>query len=79
MKFTLNRSLPIGGFANGILVNALIGLPLCDRRYFPTNLLPFDSETRKSLDAIVQTKLNVLKLNSKITAIRLHISNDTRC
>lgn len=68
-KFTLKRKLPSGGFAYGILVKALIGLPLYDRKYLPINLFPFGSVTRKSFDVIVHTKPNVHEI-SKIIKIR---------
>lgn len=77
LEFTLNRSGPIGGFAYGIFVNALIGLPLFDRIYFPSNLLPLESVTRRSSDVIVKTKPNKFKHRTKIATVALHIFNRT--
>lgn len=75
-EFTWNRKLPSGGFAYGILVNALIGRPLYDLRYLPINLFPFVNVIRKSFDVIVQTEPNVHKITSE-TKIRRHILANT--
>lgn len=76
IELTLKRSGPTGGLAYGILVNALIGRPLSDRRNFPINLLPFDKVTRSSSDVNVKTKVEMHTSESKIASAREHISND---
>lgn len=69
MKFTLKRKSPSGGFAYGTFVNALIGLPLYDRRYLPINWFPLANVTRKSFDVIVHAKSNIHKINNRVTIL----------
>lgn len=71
----MNRKWSTGGFAYGIPLNDLIGLPLWDLRYRPTNLLPFDSVTRNSSDVKLKTSPNKLKTESEITVARKNIFN----
>lgn len=74
-QFTLNRRLPIGGFAYGMLMNALIGRPVCDRMYFPINLLSFANVTRKSSEVTVKTSPIIAKHSEKIKTAREPILN----
>lgn len=71
----MKRNWPIGGFANGILKNDLIGLPLNDRKYRPINLLPFDKVTRKSSDTKLETHPNIHKIENEIKIVRANITN----
>lgn len=70
---TLNRRSPTGGLAYGILVKALIGLPLWDLKYFPSNLLPFDNVTLKSSEVTHKITPNAAQFSNKITTILDHI------
>lgn len=51
-------------------MNALIGLPLCDLRHLPINLLPFDRVTRKSFEVMLKTTPNIQKVNNRFTPTR---------
>lgn len=72
---TLKRNGPSGGFAYGMFVNDLIGFPLFDRMYLPTNLLPFVSVTRSSSDVKVNTSPNPLRIANKTVTFCEYILN----
>ena len=69
-SITLNRNGPSGGFAYGIFVNDLIGCPLFERMYLPTNLLPFVSVIRSSSDVKADKNPNTLRIDNKILVAR---------
>lgn len=73
MELTLNLKGPIGGFAYGILVKPLMVRPLNDRRYLPTNLLPFGNVIRKSFEIKVRTNPVQLTIIKRIITVRCNI------
>lgn len=72
---TLKRNGPSGGFAYGMFVNDLIGFPLYDRMYLPTNLLSFVSVTRSSSDVKGNTSPDPLRIANKTVTFCEYILN----
>lgn len=72
-ELTLNLKGPMGGFAYGILVKPLIVRPPNDRRYLPTNLLPFGNVTRNSSEIKDETYPVQPMAIKRITTVRWNI------
>lgn len=77
-QLTLKRNEPMGGFAYGTFVNPLIVRPLNDRRYLPTNLLPFGSVTRSSSEMKAKTRLVQLTMINRFKSVRDDIFGPVR-
>lgn len=74
-KLTLNRNWSIGGLANGMPLNPLIGRPLYDRKYRPIIWLPLFKVIRKSSDVKQSTFPKINQIESKLAAARENILN----